>query len=151
MQDLDYTPEQLNNMTYTDLATEPFDQNPPSFFSENSLTKRLPSPTLPIATRLQAVYDSSTSRAALAKTLFASMSIEVYDESGDVLLEKFSDLVERLKQARRAKRKACVAMEEEIAMREKWVRRKRTCVEDGLGQLRSTGMSVIRPRTGKKP
>ena len=148
--DLDYPPAQLESMTYSELANEPFDHNPPSFFSENSLTKRLPTTTLSLSSRLQAVYDTSTSRAALAKTLFASMPIDTYDECGDMILGKFSDLVERLKQARRAKRRACIAMEEEVAIRERWVRKKRSCVEDGLGQLRTTGMSVIRPRPGNK-
>lgn len=51
--------------------------------------------------------------------------------------------MKRMKEARQVKRKACRAMEEEVALREGWVRRKRVCVEEGLGRLKTTGMSVV--------
>ena len=131
--------------TYADLASEPFDHNPPSFFAENTLIKRLPPSNLPLSTQMQAVFDTSTNRVGIAKTLFASLTIDKYEECGDVLLEKFGEVVSRLKEARVVKRKACRAMEEEVRVREMWVGRKRQCVEDGLGRLRTTGMSVVRP------
>lgn len=97
---------------------------------------------------MQAVFDTSANRTRLAKTLFASLTIDTYEECGDLLIERFSEIVRRLKEARQVKRKACRALEEEVALREGWVRRKRACVEGGLGRLRTTGMSVVRPCDG---
>ena len=142
--------DQLASKAYSDLASEPFDHNPPSFFAENTLIKRLPSANLPLPSRLQAVFDTSTNRSGLSKTLFASLTIDKYEECGDLLIEKFSDIVMRLKEARQIKRKACRGMEDEVAQREQWVRRKRACVEGGLDRLKTTGMSVVRPRGNGK-
>ena len=143
---LDYTMDQMASKTYAELASEPFDHNPPSFFAENTFIKPLPPSSLPLSSRLQAIFDISTNRTGLARTFFASLTIDKYEECGDAMLEKFTEIMSRMKETRQVKRKACRAMEEEVAEREQWVRRKRTCVEHGLGRLRSTGMSVVKPR-----
>ena len=53
--------------------------------------------------------------------------------------------MERLKQARQQKRKAARSMEEQIAKREEWVRRKRGVLEMDLGRLKSAGAAVVKP------
>ena len=53
--------------------------------------------------------------------------------------------MDRLRQARQQKRKAARAMEEQIAKREEWVRKKRGVYELELGRLRSAGTAVVKP------
>ena len=54
-------------------------------------------------------------------------------------------MMERLKQARQQKRKAARMMEEQVAQREEWVRKKRGVCEMELGRLRSAGSAVVKP------
>lgn len=73
------------------------------------------------------------------------MTIDQYEECGDLLLDSFKTVMDRLKQARQQKRKAAKAMEEQIARREEWVRRKRGVIEQDLGRLKTSGSVVVKP------
>lgn len=154
--DLDYTLEQLSAMRYQSLASESFDHTPPSSLpsnknvKQNSPTPPLPSPTIPLPTRLNTVYSADTSnRTQLARTFFASLTIEQYEECGDLLLSRFGDVMGRLKQARREKRRVAREMEEKVAGREEWVRRKRDGLEAEMGRLKGAGMGVVKPERSR--
>ncbi|KAL6717045.1 hypothetical protein ACLMJK_004959 [Lecanora helva] len=150
---LDYTPSQLSTMDYSTLATESFDHIP-AFPSSDVFRQQhnLPAPTLPLRERLHYIYPDKThkDKAHTARVFFASLPIDQYEECGDLLLDGFKDIMERLKQARQQKRKACRGMEEEVAKREEWVRRKRGVLEVELARLKGAGTAVVKP-AGKKP
>ena len=57
--------------------------------------------------------------------------------------------MDRLRQARREKRKAAKGMEELVAKREEWVRRKRGILETEMGRLRGAGVAVVKPTQQK--
>ena len=140
--DLDYAPSQLADMDYQQLQTESFDHVPGVVPYHG-----LPDPSLPLSERLRNIYPDKThkDKAARAKAFFASLTIDQYEECGDLLLDGFRDVMDRLREARRQKRQAARAMEEQIAKREEWVRRKRGVCELELGRLRSAGTAVVKP------
>lgn len=140
--DLDYGIHQLAEMDYQQLHTESFDHVP-----GNTPYHGLPDPSLPLADRLHNIYPDKThkDKAARAKAFFASLTIDQYEECGDLLLDGFRDVMDRLRKARQQKRKAARAMEEQIAKREEWVRKKRGVCELELGRLRSAGTAVVKP------
>lgn len=148
---LDYTPHQLSHMDYTTLHTESFDHIPTLASESLNQQHNLPAPTLPLSERLHYIYPDKThkDKAHRARIFFSSLSIEQYEECGDLLLDGFKDIMERLKQARQQKRTAARSMEEQIAKREEWVRRKRGVLEVELGRLKSSGTAVVKP-VGKK-
>ena len=140
--DLDYGTHQLAEMDYHQLHTESFDHVPGLVPYHG-----LPDASLPLSERLHNIYPDKThkDKAARAKAFFASLTIDQYEECGDLLLDGFRDVMDRLRQARRQKRKAARAMEEQIAKREEWVRKKRGVCELELGRLRSAGTAVVKP------
>ena len=140
--DLDYSANQLAEMDYQQLHNESFDHVPGHIAYHG-----LPDPSLPLPERLHNIYPDKThkDKAARAKAFFASLTIEQYEECGDLLLDGFRDVMDRLRQTRQQKRKAARAMEEQIAKREEWVRKKRGICELELGRLRSAGTAVVKP------
>lgn len=144
---LDYTPHQLAHMDYSSLHLESFDHMPT--ISQESLIQQhnLPAPNLPLSERLRYIYPDKThkDKAHRARVFFSSLPIEQYEECGDLLLDGFKDIMERLKQARQQKRKAARSMEEQIAKREEWGRRKRGALEVELGRLKGAGIAVVKP------
>ena len=143
--DLDYSIDKLSSMEYRQLKDESFDHIPEaaSIISQH----KLPDPSLPLSDRLRYVYSdqSQKDRETRARGFFASLTIDQYEECGDLLLDGFRDVMDRLKQARQQKRKAAKAMEDQIAKREEWVRRKRGVCEQELGRLKNAGTAVVKP------
>ena len=140
--ELDYGTHQLAEMDYQRLHTESFDYVPGHIPYHG-----LPDPSKTLSERLRSIYPDKThkDKAARAKAFFASLPIDQYEECGDLLLDGFRDVMNRLRQARQQKRKAARAMEEQIAKREEWVRKKRGVCELELGRLRSAGTAVVKP------
>ena len=140
--DLDYGNHQLAQMDYQQLQSESFDHVPGHIPYHG-----LPDPSLPLSERLHNIYPDKThkDKAARAKAFFASLTIDQYEECGDLLLDGFRDVMDRLRQARQQKRKAARMMEEQIAKREEWVRKKRGVCELELERLRSAGTAVVKP------
>jgi predicted HTH domain antitoxin len=144
--DLDYSLDQLSNMTYEQLQTEPFDHDPTA-----------PAPTLPqevakgtLAQTLDymlALKEHKT-KASQRSAIFASLPIEQYEDCGDLIVEKFAATIVKFKNARRQRRKAVQEFEDEVARREEKVRGKTSAVEKDLSRLKRGGEEVVR---GKGP
>ncbi len=143
--DLDYSMHQLADISYQKLKDESFDHIPEA--SLNFSHQDLPDATLTLSDRLNEVYTDKTKqdKTTRARGFFASLTIDQYEECGDLLLDSFKTVMDRLKQARQQKRKAAKAMEEQIARREEWVRRKRGVIEQDLGRLKTSGSVVVKP------
>ncbi|KAK4690366.1 hypothetical protein P7C71_g6405, partial [Lecanoromycetidae sp. Uapishka_2] len=143
--DLDYSMDQLGDMDYQRLKDESFDYIPMA--STNISHHDLPDPNLTLQDRLHAVFSDRNpkDKAFRARGFFASLTIDQYEECGDLLLDSFQNVMGKLKQARRHKRQAAQAMELQIAKREEWVRKKRGICEVELGRLRSAGVAVVKP------
>ncbi|KAK0508661.1 hypothetical protein JMJ35_008937 [Cladonia borealis] len=143
--DLDYSISQLTEMDYQKLNEESFDYIPAA---SNTISQRdLPDRNLSLSDQLQRVFNDRTQKdkGTRAMGFFASLTIEQYEECGDLLLDSFQTVMGKLKQARQQKRKAAQAMEEQIAKREEWVKKKRGVCELELGRLKSAGAAVVKP------
>ena len=143
--DLDYSIHQLADMNYQQLKDESFDHVPGS--AKLLAQHDLPNASLLLPERLQQLYHDKNhkDRELRARSFFSSLTIEQYEECGDLLLDGFRNVMERLKQARQQKRKAAKTMEEQIAKREEWVRKKRGIIEQDLGRLKASGSAVVKP------
>ena len=140
--ELDYTREELSGMSYKLLNSESYDHVPkptgtalPSDLAQASLSDKL-----------RYVYDLKDKEgcAAQRRNVFASLPIEQYEESGDLIIEEFTGLLHRYKEARREKRDAARSLEKEIAQREEQVRNKTNAVERDLTGLKRGAEDVIR-------
>ena len=140
--ELDYTREELSGMSYKLLNSESFDHIPkptttvlPSDLAQASLSEKL-----------VYAYDLKGKEASAAqrRNVFASLPIEQYEEIGDLIIEKFTSLLNRYKEARREKREAARGFEKEMAQREERVRNKTNAVEQDLSGLKKGAEDVIR-------
>lgn len=143
--DCDYSIHQLADMSYQQLKDESFDHVPGS--AKMMASFDLPNPSLPLSDRLQQIYQDKThkDRELRARGFFSSLTIDQYEECGDLLLDGFRTVMERLKQARQQKRRAAKVMEEHITKREELVRKKRGIIEQDLGRLKNAGSAVVKP------
>lgn len=134
--DLDFNPTQHRDMTYERLRHESFDGIKPV---QGSADQGLPE-------KLQNVYDlkGSIDPQLKRRTFFSNLTIEQYEECGNLMAEKFSDMVTRYKVERQQKRMVARAFEEEIAHREERVRAKNVVVDQDLSRLRKAGEDVVR-------
>lgn len=134
--DLDYNPTQLREMVYERLRHESFDQiKPVQGAADQTLSEKL-----------QNLYDLKGSIDPHLKrtAFFSNLTIEQFEECGDHMVEKFSDIVTQYRVARQQKRMVARAFEEEIARREERIRTKLHVVEKDLGRLRKAGEDVVR-------
>lgn len=145
---LDYTPEELSVMSYKLLKSESFDQVPkhgtgviPHDIVKASLPEKLK-----YAYELKGREDTEAQRNAV----FASLTIEQYEETGDLIIEQFSNFLGRYKDARRTKREAARDFEKEIGQREERVRGKFTAVTQDLDRLRRGAEDVVRGSPEKR-
>jgi len=146
--ELDYTPEELSGMPYKLLNSESFDHIPkhgtgiiPSDIAKASLPEKLK-----YAHELKGREDTEAQR----KAVFASLTIEQYEETGDLIIEQFSNILGRYKDARRAKREAAREFEKEIGQREELVHEKMTAVKQDLDRLRRGAEDVVRGSPEKR-
>ena len=146
--DCDYSIHQLADMSYEQLKDESFDHVPGS--SKTMASFDLPNPSLPLSDRLQHIYQDKThkDRELRARGFFSSLTIDQYEDCGDLLLDGFRIVMEKLKNARQQKRRAAKIMEEQITKREELVRKKRGIIEQDLGRLKSAGSAVVKPTRG---
>ena len=140
--DLDYGLHQLAEMDYQQLQAESFDHVPGLVPYHG-----LPDPSLPLSERLRNIYPDKThkDKAARAKAFFASLTIDQYEECGDLLLDGFRDVMDRLRDARRQKRQAARKMEVQFALLVCWGWKYWGVCELELGRLRSAGTAVVKP------
>lgn len=134
--DLDYNPTQLREMVYERLRHESFDQIKPVQGADDQA----------LSEKLQNLYDLKGSVDTHLKrtAFFSNLEIEQFEECGDLMVERFSDIVKQYRVARQQKRMVARAFEEEIACRQERIRTKLRVVEQNLGRLRKAGEDVVR-------
>ena len=140
--ELDYTPQEMSGMPYKILNSESFDHTPkPGSTAIPSEVIKLSLPE-----KLKYAYNLKDREVCEAQrnTLFASLTIDQHEETGDLIIQQFSDILGRYKDARKAKRDVARGFEKEIAQREEWVRSKTTAVEADLQRLKRGAEDVVR-------
>ena len=146
--ELDYTPAELSGMTYKLLSSESFDHIPkpntaslPAKFTEATVTDKV-----------QKAYDlkDDDARRSYREVILSHLTIEQYEEAGDILLERFCEVVGRYKEARRSKRNVAKELEKEVAQREHLVRGKTAAIDGDFIGLRQAGQKVVQGKFAKQ-
>lgn len=146
--ELDYTPTELSGMTYKLLSSESFDHIPkpntaslPTKFTEATVTDKV-----------QKAYDlkDDDARRSYREAIFSHLTIEQYEEAGDILLERFCEVAGRYKEARRSKRNVAKELEIEVAQREQLVRGKTVAIDGDFIGLRQAGQKVVQGKYAKQ-
>lgn len=137
VRDIDYDEEALRKMNFAELQNEPFDHNP--------TRQVISSPAKPPADNLEDRLEFYRSKDEDAQVqLFTDMSVREWEDSGDWFLERFGNIVTRMKEARQAKRKIVEQYETQISEREEEVRRKRETIDRKLSKLKHDSNAMLK-------
>ncbi|KAL2158629.1 hypothetical protein VTH06DRAFT_4111 [Thermothelomyces fergusii] len=136
-QSLDYNDAELHAMSYSDLRNQDFDFDPQ--------TAALQQPSLPpTGGSIQERLEHYKSKGSVDQhQFFTRISLEEWDEAGDWFLEQFGSIMQRLREARKAKRRLVQQYEDEIAAREEAVRGKIENIGRTLEELRKDGQTMM--------
>ncbi|KAK4992750.1 hypothetical protein LTR50_000874 [Elasticomyces elasticus] len=139
---LDHEPSELYKMDYADLRHAPFDVDPnagPPLIGDHEFAD-LPEKLHNVA---RMVPDFQT-------RFFASLNIDEWENAGDWFLDQFSDIVQRMKIARKEKRQLAKGFEDEIERRHSEVSRKLKAADEALKAMRTSGQTVLQGTPKKK-
>ncbi|RYP25163.1 hypothetical protein DL765_000044 [Monosporascus sp. GIB2] len=135
--ELDYDDSALAHMSYADLRKQPFDFDPTQ--AEAQSVGAPPQGTLPEKLDHFLAKDQ-----VIQADFFTKMSVNDWEESGDWFLERFGEIVHKIKEARQSKRATVESFENEIAEREDAVRNKTHGISRRLAELKSEGEDLMR-------
>ncbi|CAJ2513548.1 Uu.00g016670.m01.CDS01 [Anthostomella pinea] len=133
----DYDDSALAAMNYAKLKQEAFDHDPAQ--AEARSVVGPPQGTLP--QKLDHFFNKDESS---QMEFFSKMPVREWEDSGDWLLERFGEVMNRLKAARKDKRAMMENFEDEIATREEQVRGKIDYVDTKLVALKSEGEGMMK-------
>lgn len=141
---LDYSKEQLSKMPYSQLKSESFDHDPkgsPFVLPEEVRSQPIPKQFSHFSD-LKNVTEEF--RSEQQRAFFSSLTIDKYEECGDLILGRFSDILASFKDARQEKRRVAKEFEEEISVRGERVRGRSELIDKKLAKLREAGEGVIK-------
>ncbi|GKZ25127.1 hypothetical protein AbraIFM66951_010900 [Aspergillus brasiliensis] len=144
----DYPPEILRQKSFKDLQSEPFDHTPTATADAPVKSTTTPAPTPgPDATSEEKMDFLMNSEDKERRDFFASLTINGWEDYGDLLIEQFSDALSKMKDLRHARRKTAALFEAEIARRNEVVEEESADLTRKLEEMRSGGAEVLRGRT----
>ena len=126
----------LGSMTLAELQRQPFDLDAAQISVRNSHNETHGS----LEDRLNEYSSRSGDE---QKQMFANLSLEEWEASGDWFMERFSSLMTRLRDARRDKRRMVHGFEAEAAAREATVRQRTDGIDRKLAQMKQNGQRVV--------
>jgi len=135
--DLDYTMDELEAMSYSDLEAQSFDENPRANLAQEHQQGEL-------ASRLEKVRTLSRDKQA---QFFSNQTLENWEESGEWFLGCFQNLLSRFVQARKDKRELAVEFEKQVSARHSSVEEQAAGIDKVLEDMRSSGMGVLKNRS----
>ena len=134
--ELDYEAPELFAMEYQDLKTQPFDIDPNAGEF-----------TLPTAQQDDSLVAKLSTVSSFPKSdqshFFASLDLDEWEQAGEWFLDRFSEIFNKLKDARQEMRKAARAFETEVEQRHGAIGKKRKQIEDALGEMKESGGKVL--------
>ena len=139
---LDYSREELGQMSYQRLQDETFDCDPtkpnhqlPAALMNGSLSDRL--------THLFSHY-GNPEQAEKRIAFFSTLTIGQYEECGDLVIDKLTSIISKFKNARWQKRKAAEEFEAKIAERAERVTNTEKHLEKHLNRMKQNGMNLVK-------
>ena len=136
---LDYELDALKKIPYDQLKQESFDHDP---VADPTFVRNL----FPgeVDKGLEARLEAARSFSLEAQTaFFSSLTLQQWEEAGDWFIEKFSEIVKKMGQSCREKRKLAAEFEKEVHKRHDAVEKKKRCIEDALESMRTSGKDVL--------
>lgn len=148
-QDIDYAESELFSKSYADIKAQSFDLDPCAV--PLNLPQELPTDNL--HQKLVSVMKLKTQpqQPNPQFELFKSMTLTEWEEAGDWFLDRFSDLMAKLKAARKQKRKIAHDFECEIEQRHEAVAKKQKMTQAALDEMKMTGGKVLEGTPKKSP
>ncbi|KAI1113134.1 extracellular mutant protein 11-domain-containing protein [Nemania sp. NC0429] len=134
--ELDYDDGALAAMDYSALRDEAFDFDPAQ--AEARSVFEPPRGTLPEKLDHFFVKDEVNQ-----SNFFTQMPVKDWEEAGDWFLDRFGEIIDRFKEARKEKRNIIEAFENEIAGREEAVRNKIQSIGQTLTNLKNEGEGMM--------
>ncbi|KFH47158.1 hypothetical protein ACRE_020080 [Hapsidospora chrysogenum ATCC 11550] len=132
----DYDDMALSNMRYTDLQAEPFDLDPAQAAMQNSYGGDADA----LSKKLDQLKQQSERE---QRAFFSNLSMEDWEQSGDWFVDRFSELMKKLRDARRNKRQMIREFEAEASKHEEAVRRRSEAIDQKLVKMRQDGQRVV--------
>ncbi|KNG52103.1 hypothetical protein TW65_00570 [Stemphylium lycopersici] len=134
----DYDPETLFKMNYESLMRESFDTDPRSrnpVLAEEDLQR-------PLVERIELVQKhlDDTNQAEF----FRSLPTNEWEDAGDWFLDRFQDIIGRMRQARLKKRKLAQEFEDEVEKRHRHVSKKQHQVEEAMDKMKAQALRFQR-------
>ncbi|KAG8531608.1 uncharacterized protein KY384_003238 [Bacidia gigantensis] len=140
-QSLDYDQDQMSLMTYEQLKAEPFDHGPkasyrelPALFVDGSMQEKLGHIYM---------WRGNDQIDKQRKDFFASLTIDQHESCGDLIIDKFKDMLDKFKQARWEKRKMFQDFEAQLENRQTLVTEKGVIIESDLNAMQKKGKDII--------
>ncbi|OJJ46716.1 hypothetical protein ASPZODRAFT_2009191 [Penicilliopsis zonata CBS 506.65] len=139
----DYPIDVIRQKSFSDLQAEPFD--------------RIPSPVPQQASSPEPVDPSDMISALLRfsgqerNNYLSNLTIDEWEDCGDQLLDRFSNMLTQMKDLRRARRKTAAAFEAEIKRRHESVQNENLNLSNQLSEMRKGGIDVLRGRSPPNP
>ena len=141
----DYDDKQLESMTYRALKDETWESE--KHGKAAALLQDLQDPALPLSERFQNCVKLDGDKEEtqdMQVEFFAKMPTKEWEEAGDLFIERFAEIMSKLKEARQAKRKIASDFEKSIEEREAAIREKSEKLDQDLADMRKGGEGVIR-------
>lgn len=138
----DYPPEILYQKSFTDLQAEPFDYTPtaaPAPATEPQPQEPSPNPDDKVSFLMHLSDDDRVS-------YLSNLSIDEWEDCGDQLVEQFTQMLSKMKDLRRARRKTVAVFEAEIERRHELVEAQNSELSSKLDDMRTGGVEVLRGR-----
>lgn len=140
--ELDHDDETLKVMTFADLKKELWDAELGA--QPGGQKRQNPTQTQDYTVEEGIEYVVQHEGAEAQVQFFEDLSMQEFEQAGDILIGKFSDLMKKITEARKNKRKIVSDFEKEIEAREKAVRGKCENLDKQLNDMRSGGEGVLR-------
>ncbi|KAF2455050.1 extracellular mutant protein 11-domain-containing protein [Lineolata rhizophorae] len=142
----DYHYDDFGNVAYDELRNEPFDPVKRKFDQTPNQAQQQEPSSLPLGERLEQHRRAEPKQ---QKELWASLSLDEWEDAGEWFVEQFGVVVKKMASARRDKRRTATAFEEEVHRRYETVKVKRTQIDEALERIRENGMNLFPGTPGK--
>ncbi|KAL9612260.1 MAG: hypothetical protein Q9167_003128 [Letrouitia subvulpina] len=138
-----WSAEEIAKMSFDQLLQEPFDYDTSSehLIDEPELANKS------LEHRLHGLFEQPGAEDDLRKqrqAFFSSLSIEDFEECGDLLIQKFTSLVHKYKKARQHRRHLARQLEQEIQVHESLISKRAQNVDNDFVRLKKAGENVVK-------
>ncbi|KAL2857541.1 extracellular mutant protein 11-domain-containing protein [Aspergillus pseudodeflectus] len=144
----DYPPEILCTKSFAELQAEPFDKTPTPTASKPAPAKEA-DPKLPPEKGKDEDKVSFLLRLSEEERgqYFSKLSMNEWEECGDLLVEQFSKMMTNMKDLRHARRKTAAVFEAEVRRRNELVEEQSAELSSKFEEMRAGGAEVLRGRS----